>query len=90
MLARTVPDVSAHDENEPLSPNDRPTLPGPAAPRESGVQRTMVRMPTSGATVDIVVCDLSRDPRSEEFLVEQRRPSRPVMLPPTPRSCRGV
>jgi hypothetical protein len=62
MLARTP-----HDENEPLSPDDRPTIPGPAAPRESGVQLAMVRMPASGATVDIVVCDLSRDPRSEEF-----------------------
>jgi hypothetical protein len=43
-----------------------PTLPAPPA-RESGVCLQIARVPWFGATVDVVVCDLSRDPRSEDF-----------------------
>jgi len=48
-------------------PNDRPTIPAPPPPRESGVHLKVARVPVSGATVDAVVCDLSRDPRSEDY-----------------------
>ncbi len=54
--------------NTCLEPNERPTLP---APRESTVRPRVTPLPCSGATVDIVVCDLSRDPRSEDFAPER-------------------
>ena len=53
--------------------NDRPTIPMPA-PRESGVRLQVSRIATSAATVDVVVCDLSRDPRSESYVPGPRRP----------------
>ena len=46
---------------------DRPTIPVPA-PRESGVRLRVSRVAYAAATVDVVVCDLSRDPRSESFV----------------------
>jgi hypothetical protein len=51
-------------------PEDRPTIPVPA-PRESGVRLSVARVPWPAATVDVVVCDLSRDPRSEDFAPER-------------------
>lgn len=55
-------------EGELLSATDRPTIPVPP-PRESGVRLRVSRksIPLVAATVDIVVCDLSRDPRSEDY-----------------------
>ena len=52
-------------EGELLSVNDRPTIPVPA-PRESGVRLRVARksVPLIAATIDLVVCDLTRDPRS--------------------------
>lgn len=50
--------------------NERPTIPAPA-PRDSGVRLRVARVPWSAATVDVVVCDLSRDPRSEDFAPER-------------------
>jgi hypothetical protein len=50
--------------------NERPTIPVPA-PRESGVRLRVARVPTGAATVDVVICDLSRDPRSEDFSPER-------------------
>jgi len=49
-----------------LHPNDRPTIPVPA-PRDSGIQLRVTRVPVVAATIDVVVCDLSGDPRSESF-----------------------
>ena len=46
---------------------DRPTIPVPA-PRESGVRLKVSRVAYAAATVDVVLCDLSRDPRSESFI----------------------
>jgi hypothetical protein len=46
--------------------SDRPTIPVPA-PRESEVRLKVERVPWAAATVDLVLCDLSRDPRSESF-----------------------
>jgi hypothetical protein len=43
---------------------ERPTIP---VPRDSGIRLQVERVPGSGATVDIVVCDLRRDPRSEAY-----------------------
>jgi len=56
-------------EGELLSVNDRPTIPVPP-PRESGVRLRVARrsMPMVAATIDVVVCDLSRDPRSEDYI----------------------
>jgi hypothetical protein len=48
-----------------LLASDRPTIPVPA-PRESGVRLKVERVAYAAATVDVVVCDLSRDPRSED------------------------
>ncbi|MBN9166367.1 MAG: hypothetical protein BGO98_05705 [Myxococcales bacterium 68-20] len=54
--------------NTCLEPNERPTIP---APRESAVRLKVATLPCSAAMVDIVVCDLSRDPRSEDFAPER-------------------
>ena len=64
-LHRCAPMHALDVEGELLSVNDRPTIPVPA-PRESGVRWRVARrsMPVVAATIDIVVCDLSRDPRS--------------------------
>ena len=66
-------------EGERLSVNDRPTIPVPP-PRESGVRLRVARksMPMVAATIDIVVCDLSRDPRSEDYTPEDQREVRPA------------
>jgi hypothetical protein len=50
-----------------LLASDRPTIPVPA-PRESGVRLKVERVAYAAATVDVVVCDLSRDPRSEDHV----------------------
>ena len=57
---------------------DRPTIPVPA-PRESGVRLKVARVAYAAATVDVVVCDLTRDPRSESFV---------PFVPPTPHLAR--
>jgi hypothetical protein len=62
-----------------LAASDRPTIPVPPS-RESGVRLKVERVPTFAATVDVVVCDLSRDPRSESY-IPPRAPSRSGMMP---------
>ena len=61
-------------EGELLSLNDRPTIPIPA-PRESGVRLRVARRAVApiSVTVDIVVCDLSRDVRSEDYTPDDQR-----------------
>ena len=61
-------------EGELRPANERPTIPVPA-PRESGVRLRVARLsvPHVAATIDIVVCDLSRDPRSEEYTPDEQR-----------------
>jgi hypothetical protein len=61
-------------EGELLSQNERPTIPVPA-PRESGVRLRVARVsvPPMVATVDLVVCDLSRDQRSEDYTPDDQR-----------------
>jgi hypothetical protein len=56
-----------------LLASDRPTIPVPA-PRDSGVRLKVERVAYAAATVDVVVCDLSRDPRSESFGGEDASP----------------
>jgi len=46
---------------------ERPTIPVPE-PRESGVRLKVSRVAYAAATVDVVLCNLSRDPRSEDFV----------------------
>ncbi len=53
--------------DELLAACDRPTIPVPA-PRESGVRLKVSRVAYAAATVDVVLCDLTRDPRSESFV----------------------
>jgi hypothetical protein len=67
-LAHPRPMHALDFEGELLEANDRPTIPVPA-PRESGVRLRVARVaaPPISVTVDLVVCDLSRDPRSEEY-----------------------
>jgi len=43
---------------------ERPTIP---VPRESGIQLRTMKVGYAAATVDVVLCDLSRDPRSEDY-----------------------
>jgi hypothetical protein len=57
--------MHALDVRGELLASDRPTIPVPA-PHESGVRLKVERVAYAMATVDVVVCDLSRDPRSEE------------------------
>ena len=52
--------------------SERPTIPVPE-PRESGVRLKVAQLPIFAATVDIVVCDLSRDPRSESYIASSKR-----------------
>lgn len=47
--------------------SERPTIPVPE-PRESGVRLKVAQLPICAATVDVVLCDLSRDPRSESYI----------------------
>lgn len=49
-----------------LPVTERPTLPVPA-PRESGVRLKVARVAYGVATVDVVIADLTRDPRSESY-----------------------
>jgi hypothetical protein len=64
-LACTPDGVLALDVEE-LPVTDRPTIPVPA-PMDSEVRLRVTRVPWVAATVDVVVCDLTRDPRSESF-----------------------
>ncbi len=48
--------------------DERPTLP---APRESGIRLCVEHVEWPAAIVDEVVCDLSRDPRSEDYAPER-------------------
>lgn len=61
-------------EGEVLPINDRPTIPVPA-PRESDVRLRVARVsvPPVAVTVDLVMCDLSRDQRSEEYTPDEER-----------------
>jgi hypothetical protein len=76
-----------HGERDDDNPNDRPTIPVPAC-RESGIQLTVARVRTVAATVDVVLCDLSRDPRSEDYRPERRPHNawgpRQTIAPPPP------
>ena len=62
--------------------SERPTIPVPE-PRESGVRLQVAQLPICAATVDIVVCDLSRDPRSESYIPSHkaRTPRRSGLWP---------
>lgn len=55
--------------------SERPTIPVPP-PRESAVRLKVARIAWSFATIDVVVCDLTRDPRSEDYIEEAPRSPR--------------
>lgn len=60
--------MAAPDRDDALEPIcDRPTIPVPA-PGESGVRLQVAKRPLTAAVVDVVLCDLSRDARSESFI----------------------
>jgi hypothetical protein len=59
--------MHALDFEGELLATDRPTIPAPR-PDESGVQLKVTRVAYAGASVDVVVCDLTRDPRSEDYM----------------------
>jgi hypothetical protein len=73
------------DDQSSLPTPERPTIP---APRDSGIRLQVERVPGGAATVDIVVCDLRRDPRSEAFTPEDDD-DRPV-LPPSTSTIRAL
>ncbi len=61
--------------------SERPTIPVPE-PRESGVRLQVAQLPICAATVDVVLCDLSRDPRSESYIPNvTRAPQRSGLWP---------
>lgn len=68
--------MHALDYQGELLASDRPTIPMPA-PRESGVRLKVARVAYAAATVDVVVCDLSRDPRSEDYVSPVARAASP-------------
>jgi len=57
---------------EELLPNERPTIPVPA-PLDSEVRLRVTKVSAFAATVDLVVCDLTRDPRSESYIAPAAR-----------------
>jgi hypothetical protein len=62
--------------------SERPTIPV-SAPRASRVRLDVTHIQCGAARVDTVVCDLTRDPRSEDFAAD--RPREPIKTPPPPR-----
>lgn len=67
--------MHAHElEGEGLPGTERPTIPVPA-PRESGVRLRVARKSVApvAATVELVVCDLTRDRRSEAYVPDEQR-----------------
>lgn len=77
---------------EALDVHDRPTLPVPAPAYESGVRLAAVPISVLGATVDLVMADLTRDPRSESWIgAEGNEPKREAYDPElTPRAAAFV
>lgn len=77
--------MHALDVSGELLASERPTIPVPP-PRDSGVRLKVERKAYYAATVDVVVCDLSRDPRSETFTGADSDPhpvtQRSPVLPP--------
>jgi hypothetical protein len=67
------------DDPDDLGVHDRPTLPVPPPPFESGVRLGATVISVTGATVDVVTADMSRDPRSEDYIASS---------PPSERSAR--
>lgn len=72
--------VTRLDDPDELGIHDRPTLPVPAPPFESGVRLGATVISVTGASVDIVTADLTRDPRSEDFIeaAPDEPPRRPI------------
>ena len=58
----------ADDDDAPIT--QRETIP---VPRESGIRLHAPRVRNAAATAEVVVCDLTRDPRSEDFDPSKRR-----------------
>lgn len=54
--------------DEELGVHDRPTIPIPPAPFESGVRLGPKATALIAVTVDVVAADLTRDPRSESWV----------------------
>jgi hypothetical protein len=61
-------------DGDDLPATERPTLPVPA-PRESGVRLKVARVsvPLPSVTVELVLCDLTRDQRSESYVRDDER-----------------
>jgi len=78
-------------EGELLSLNERPTIPVPTA-REAGVRLRVARVPAVpvAATVDLVVCDLSRDPRSESYTTDRAEDGPQNERPPSTSIVRAL
>ena len=75
---------------EELRPNERPTIPVPP-PLESEVRLRVARVPWPAATVDLVVCDLTRDERSESYIDEaDRAPASQNERPPSTSIVRAL
>jgi hypothetical protein len=84
--------MRALDVFDELGPKDRPTIPVPA-PLESGVRLKVERVSYAAATVDIVLCDLSRDPRSESYrptAASERRDDLQNERPPSTSTVRAL
>lgn len=73
--------VLADVEGEGLGIHDRPTVPVPPPPFESGVRLGGVVISVVGATLDLVVADMRRDPRSESWHGANLEPDRAAFDP---------
>jgi hypothetical protein len=59
-------------ETGELLASERPTIPVPA-PLESEIRLRVARVPRAAMTVEVVMCDLTRDRRSESYIPEDER-----------------
>ena len=66
ILADAAP-LDAARQAERLA-SERPTIPVPA-PTESEDRPDIAKVPSARAAMDVIDCDLSRDPRSEDYAV---------------------
>lgn len=85
--------MHALDVSGELLASERPTIPVPP-PRDSGVRLQVEKKAYYAATVDVVVCDLTRDPRSEDFTTAESSPQpvteRSPILPSAPPLAKGA
>jgi hypothetical protein len=72
-----------------LLASERPTIPVPA-PLDSEVRLRVARVARHAVTVEVVMCDLTRDPRSETYIPEAERSALQNESPPSTSTVRAL